>query len=205
MIEQLFFTEFRGLDFYHTAYSFFFYGCACWLMECIFESIRQKKFVYDRGFNQGPICTIYGVAFLFVYFVMKPLDGKWLPLYFIGMLYATVLEYVTAVLLDKLFRQKLWDYTNMPCSFQGRINLFISLAWGALVVLMFAVIQPNVMRLINLIPVRVGFPIINILIWLYFMDLAFSFAIRSKYGKSMKEKLDDKKEEIKVRIRGGRV
>ena len=205
MIEQLFFTEFRGLDFYHTAYSFFFYGCACWLMECIFESIRQKKFVYDRGFNQGPICTIYGVAFLFVYFVMKPLDGKWMPLYFIGMLYATVLEYVTAVLLDKLFRQKLWDYTNMPCSFQGRINLFISLAWGALVVLMFAVIQPNVMRLINLIPVRVGFPIINILIWLYFMEWAVSFAIRSKDGKSMKEKLDDKKEEIKVRIRGGRV
>lgn len=204
MIEKLFFYPIMGIDFYHTAYSFFFYGFACWIMECVFESIRQKQLILNRGFNKGPFCTIYGVAFLFVYFVMKPLDGKWLLLYFVGMLYATFLEYITAVLLDKLFHQKLWDYTDIPFSFQGRINLFISLAWGFLVVLMFAFIQPNVMRLIDLIPVRFGYPIINILIWVYFIDLAFSFAIRSKFGKNMKDKFDDKKEELKVRIRGGR-
>lgn len=204
MLEKLFFYEFMGIDFYHTAYSFFFYGCACWLMECVFESLRQKKLVYDRGFNKGPICTIYGVAFLFVYFVMKPLDGRWVLLYFVGMLYATVLEYVTAVLLDKLFHQKLWDYTGIPCSFQGRINLFISLAWGALVVLMFAVFQPIVIYLIDLIPISIGYPLIHVLIWIYFIDLGFSFASRSRFGQNMKEKFDNKKEEIMIRVRGGR-
>lgn len=204
MLKQLFFYPFMGIDFYHVAYSFFVYGFACWVMECVFESIRQKKLVYDRGFNRGPFCTIYGVAFLFVYFVMKPLDGRWVLLYFVGMLYATLLEYVTAVLLDKLFHQKLWDYSDMPCSFQGRINLFISLAWGGLIVLVFALIQPNVIRLIDLIPVRIGYPLIHVLIWIYFIDLAFSFAIRSKRGKDMMDKFGDKKEQLMMRIRGGR-
>lgn len=204
MIEKLFFYEFMGTDFYHTAYSFFVYGFCCWVMECIFETIRQKKLVYNRGFNKGPFCTIYGVAYLFVYFVMKPLDGKWIALFFLGMIYATLLEYVTAVLLDKLFHQKLWDYTDMPFSFQGRINLFISLAWGGLIVLFFAVLQPTVIHLIDLIPVRFGYPIVNVLIWIYFIDLAFSFASRSKFGKNMKDKFDDKKEEIKMHFRGGR-
>lgn len=180
MIEQFFFYKFMGTDFYHTAYSFFFYGCACWLMECIFESIRNKKIILDRGFNKGPICTIYGLAYLFIYFVMKPLDGKWFLLYVVGALFATALEYVAGVLLEKLFHQKLWDYTDFPLNFQGRICLFISLAWGLLVVLFFALFQPTVVHLIDLIPVRFGYPIIKVLILIYFIDLAFSFITRGK-------------------------
>jgi len=172
-------------------------------MECVFESIRQKKLVMDRGFNKGPICTIYGVAFLFVYFVMKPLDGKWIPLYIVGALYATTLEYVTAVIMDKIFHQKWWDYTDMPLNFQGRICLPISLAWGILVVLMFAVFQPHVMMLIDLIPVRIGLPVLQAMIWVYFIDLAFSIVSRSKVGKRAKEKIDVEKERIKYYFRDG--
>lgn len=203
MMEQIFFTPLLGIDFYHTAFSFFFYGVACWCMECVFESIRQKKLVMDRGFNKGPICTIYGVAFLFVYFVMKPLDGKWIPLYIVGALYATTLEYVTAVVMDKVFHQKWWDYTDMPLNFQGRICLPISLAWGILVVLMFAVFQPHVMMLIDLIPVRIGLPVLQAMIWVYFIDLAFSIVSRSKVGKRAKEKIDVEKERIKYYFRDG--
>ncbi len=203
MLKQIFFTEFMGIDFYHTAYSFFFYGFACWFMECIFETIRQKRPVFDRGFNKGPICTIYGVAWLFIYFAMKPLDGHWVWLYLAGMLYATILEYITAVILEKAFHQKLWDYTDFPLNIRGRVCLPISLAWGGLVVLVFAFIQPKVQILINLLPVRIGFPVINALIWIYFIDLAFSFISRSPFGKGVKERIDDKKEQIKVYFHKG--
>jgi uncharacterized membrane protein len=196
MLQQMFFYKFMGIDFYHTAYSFFFYGFVCWIMETIFEWIRTKKLT-KRGFLKGPICTIYGVAWLFVYFVMKPLDGRWLVLYIVGTIYATVLEYVTGVLLEKKFHQRWWDYSDFPLNFQGQICLLISLAWGVLVVTMFAFMQPMVMQLINLIPVGIGFPVIVLMIWLYFMDIAFSFAAKSRFGAAMKEKLDDKKEAIK--------
>lgn len=199
MLDKIFFTEFMGIDFYHTAYSFFFYGFACWIMETVFEGIRQKKLT-KRGFLLGPICTIYGLAWLFVYFVMKPLDGKWIWLYIIGALYATALEYGTAVFLEKVFHRKWWDYSDFKLNFQGRICFFISLAWGALIVLMFALFQPFAMWLIDLIPIRIGYPAIVILIWLYFMDVAFSYTSRSQFGIRMKEKLIDKKEAIKLRF-----
>lgn len=203
MIQHIFFTELLGIDFYHTAFSFFFYGCACWCMECIFESVRQKRLVMDRGFNKGPICTIYGVAFLFVYFVMKPLDGRWLLLYVVGALYATTLEYITAVVMDKIFHQKWWDYTDMKLNFQGRICLPISLAWGLLVVLMFALIQPQVMMLIDWIPVRLGLPVLQVMIWIYFMDLAFSIVSRTKLGERAKEKLEVERDRVKCYFRNG--
>lgn len=199
MLQRIFFTEFMGIDFYHTAYSFFFYGFVCWIMETVFELVRTKKLT-KRGFLKGPICTIYGVAWLFVYFVMKPLDGKWLILYVAGMLYATVLEFSTGMLLEKLFHQRWWDWSDFPLNIKGHVCLPISLAWGMLVVMMFAFVQPFVMNLIDLIPVRIGYPLIQVLIWIYFIDLAFSFASRSKFGAGVKEKIDDKKEAIKVRF-----
>lgn len=199
MEKRMFFTEFMGIDFYHTAWSFFVYGFACWIMECVFESIRQKKPVLDRGFLKGPFCTIYGLAFLFIYFVMKPLDGKWLLLFIVGMIYATVLEYVTALIMEKRFHQKLWDYTDLPLNFQGRICLPISLAWGGLVVLMFAFLQPRVIALIDLLPVRLGLPILKGVMCVYFLDLAFSFISRSKFGVRVKERHEQKREERKIR------
>ena len=197
MLQQMFFTKFMGIDFYHTAYSFFFYGFSCWIMETIFEFFRTKKLT-KRGFLKGPICSIYGVAWMFIYFVMKPLDGRWGWLFFVGTLYATSLEYITGMLLEKKFHQRWWDYSDFKFNFRGQICLYISLAWGGLILLVFAIVQPLVMMTIDRIPVRFGFPIIVVMIWLYFMDLAFSFASRSRFGVEMKEKLDDKKEAIKV-------
>ncbi len=184
-IKALFFHPLLGTDFYHIAYSFFFYGCACWFMECVFESIRNKRLIFNRGFNVGPFCTIYGVAYLFVYTVLRPLNGKWILLYIIGTIYATVLEYITAVLLEKIFHQKLWDYAGLPLQFQGRICLPISLAWGLLIILFFAVFQPFVTSVIDQIPRIVGYPLLHIIIWIYFIDLAYSFFSRSRFGKKV--------------------
>lgn len=198
-LENFFFYPFMGTDFYHIAYSFFLYGSACWLMECIFEAIRTGKFT-NRGFNKGPICTIYGVAFLFMYFPMKPFAGKWVWMFIIGATVATILEYVTGVILEKTIHQKLWDYSDFPLNFQGRICFFISFAWGGLVVLVLGLLQPRIEAVISMIPRPLGFRVLNVLIWIYFIDLAFSIAIRSKYGAAMKDKLEDQKEKIRLRF-----
>lgn len=199
MLQHMFFTKVMGIDFYHTAYSFFFYGFVCWIMETVFELVRTKKLT-KRGFLVGPICTIYGVAWMFVYFVLKPLDGKWLMLYIVGTLSATALEFTTGYLLEKKFHQRWWDWSDFPLNIKGHVCLPISLSWGLLIIVVFAFIQPWLLHAIDLIPVRFGLPIVIVCIWLYFMDLAFSFASRSKVGETVKGKLDNKVEAIKVRF-----
>lgn len=124
-------------------------------------------------------------------------------MFIIGALIATILEYTTGVILEKTIHQKLWDYSDFPFNFQGRICLFISLAWGALVVLVLGMLQPRIEGVISMIPKPLGMRILNILIWVYFIDLAFSIAMRTKYGAVMKDKFEDKKEKIKLYFHNG--
>ena len=135
-----------------------------------------------------------------MYFPMKPFAGKWVWMFIIGATVATILEYVTGVILEKTIHQKLWDYSDFPLNFQGRICFFISLAWGGLVVLVLGLLQPRIETVISMIPRPLGFRVLNVLIWIYFIDLAFSIAIRSKYGAAMKDKLEDQKEKIRLRF-----
>lgn len=199
LIEKVFYYPFLGTDFYHIAYSFFLYGFACWVMECIFEAIRTKRFT-NRGFNQGPICTIYGVAFLGMYFPMKPFVGHWVAMFIVGAIVATILEYIVGVILERLVHERFWDYSDMPFNVNGRVCLFISVAWGFLVLIVLGFLQPRVEMLISLIPKRIGFYVLNALIWTYFIDLAFSIALHSKYGDQVRQRVDTQKKKIRVRF-----
>ena len=54
----------------------------------------------------------------------------------------TALEYLTAVLLEKLFKAKWWDYSKFPLNYQGRIGLISSLIFGVMCVLLIRYIHP---------------------------------------------------------------
>ena len=53
--------EILGVDFYHVAAWFYLYSFFGWLWESCYVSVKQKKLV-NRGFVNGPLCTIYGVS-----------------------------------------------------------------------------------------------------------------------------------------------
>lgn len=69
------------------------------------------------------------------------------------MILASVLEYITGVLLEKLFGKKLWDYSRHKYNLDGYICLEYSLIWGVLAVLMMLYLNPLLCGLLDLIPV----------------------------------------------------
>ena len=73
-----------------------------------------------------------------------------------GMLIATVLEYITSWLLEVLFHAKWWDYSEAPYNLNGRIALIPSMFWGILSLVMFDVLQPAASFVIKQIPQRYG-------------------------------------------------
>lgn len=122
---------------YEVAWQFMIYAFIGWIWETSWVSLREKKFV-NRGFLRGPIIPIYGFGAVAIMTSMKPLTSilVWSPLsnvlftmIYIGII-ATVLEYLTSLAMEVLFKTRWWDYTQHRFNIKGRISLHVSIFWG---------------------------------------------------------------------------
>ena len=129
---------------------FIFYSFLGWVLETIFASIKQKRFI-NRGFLTGFFCPIYGFSAVLVI-----LSSKWaitvsehnFTTLVISIVLAislvTVVEYVTGFVLEKIFNFKWWDYSNTFANVHGYISFKYSLLWGFLAFLLLQIVHPVV-------------------------------------------------------------
>lgn len=113
---------------------FFVYCFLGWCIESAIVSIDTKKLT-NRGFLRGPFLPIYGFGALTIIFSTMPVRDNVFLCYIVGVFACTALEYVTAVIMESIFKTKYWDYTGQFMNFQGRICLRSSLFWGILTLL----------------------------------------------------------------------
>jgi uncharacterized membrane protein len=150
---------------------FVIYSFIGWAWESALFTVQEKRFV-NRGFLNGPLCPIYGVGGLLLIWA---LDGRTesLPgLFLIALVLTTALEYLTAILLEKLFNAKWWDYSMFPLNFQGRISLISSIVFGIMSVLLIIVIHPFMQSLTGRMPFRAKQVFILILAVYLLADIA---------------------------------
>lgn len=98
-------------------------------------SVLQAKWV-NRGFMNGPFLPIYGSGAVIVLVTTLPFRTSAATVFFMGMISATILEYCTGVVMEKLFHVRYWDYSNQKLNLNGHICLSSSLAWGVFSVLL---------------------------------------------------------------------
>lgn len=136
---------------------FFMYSFCGWLMETVLCSFQEKRFI-NRGFLNGPFCPIYGCGIVLILIFLLPvrdgIDRLWVavPVIFAaGAFLASVVEYGTSWLMEKLFHARWWDYSHYRFNLNGRICLLISLAWGGLATGFVYLIQPQFEALVGLL------------------------------------------------------
>ena len=61
----------------------------------------------------SPLCPIYGFGSVLFGIFLPELTGEPFFLFLGGMLLASVLEYATGMVMEKIFRKKLWDYSDI--------------------------------------------------------------------------------------------
>lgn len=174
-----------GTDFYHIINWFFIYSFLGWVWESAYVSIKEKRLV-NRGFVTGPLCTIYGYGAVAVYLILRPVSENLLLLFLGGIAVPTILEYLTAVLMEYIFHTSWWDYSKNKFNFQGRICLGASLGWGVFTVILFYVLQPFVEWIVSLYPEAVGRVMVCIAGALYLVDFGISFANAMQIGKKLR-------------------
>jgi uncharacterized membrane protein len=130
----------------------FFFYCFCgWVWESCYVSIRQRRWV-NRGFLYGPLLPIYGFGAILVLLVTLPVEDNLYLVWLLGMIAATVLEYVTGAVMERLFKVRYWDYSNRKFNLNGHICLICSIAWGFFSILLVRYIHPPIGRLLTRVP-----------------------------------------------------
>lgn len=152
---------------------FFFYCFIGWVWESCFVSFQKKRWV-NRGFLHGPFLPIYGFGAVIVLLLTLPVRDNLILIYLVGMVGATLLEYITGMLMERLFHMRYWDYSNMRFHLHGYICLACSLGWGVFSVLMVRVVHPPVDRLFARIPEYIADPVSLILVCIFAVDTALS-------------------------------
>ena len=148
----------------------FFFYCFCgWVWESCYVSAKQRQWV-NRGFLHGPLLPIYGSGAIIILFVTLPVaDNLWL-VYVLGMLAATLLEYVVGAVMEQLFKVRYWDYTKQPCNLHGYICLTSSIAWGFFSILLVRFIHPPIDRLLHKLPDLLVNPLAGVIAALFIWD-----------------------------------
>ncbi len=192
-----------GVDFYHIINWFFIYSFLGWVWESAYVSAKEKKLV-NRGFVTGPVCTIYGCGAVAVYLILRRVSDNLLILFLGGILVPTVLEYLTAVLMEAVFHTRWWDYSKNRYNFQGRICLGASLGWGVFTVILFYVLQPFVEWIVSLYSVAAGRLLVCAAGFLYLVDFGISFANAMQIGKRLRN-VDEILDEIYEFVQSSRL
>ena len=153
---------------------FFIYCFLGWIWESSYVSIRKRKLT-NRGFMRGPFIPIYGCGCTLMLFVGMPLMEHPVWMYFVGMISATVMEYITGDMMLRIFKVRYWDYSKAFCNIKGHVCLAASLLWGFFALLMNYVGRVPIEKKVFLIPDETLHIIDTVLLIGFVADFALSF------------------------------
>ena len=150
---------------YELLWLFFVYSFLGWIGETVYATIRQKKFA-NRGLINGPLCIIYGIGAVVISVTINELNGIWLFIF--SMIYLTVIEWIAGHLIEKVYKERWWDYRERKWNLDGYICLFSSVLWGILGFLVIKFGNGLALLVFKLCP---SF-IIELIIWIFAAVLA---------------------------------
>lgn len=185
---------------YQWLFFFYLYCFFGWCVESTYVSIKDRKLT-NRGFIRGPFLPLYGSGGIMMLVVSMPFRDNVFLVYIAGCVGATVLEYVTGVTMEALFKVRYWDYSNVKFNFQGHICLGTSLSWGFLTIFMTEFFHVPVERIVLAIPIQVLNPVTVVLTVLIGADFALSFKAAIDFKDLLAKMESTKAELIKIQKR----
>lgn len=150
--------------------TFIIYSFMGWILEVGYHIFKSGKLI-NRGFLFGPLCPIYGNGAVIIILLLTRWQDNSLYIFLGGFFFASVLEYITGFVLEKIFHTRWWDYSKRPFNIKGYIALDFSIIWGLVSVFMMKVIHPRVSTFVDSIPKDNVRPVALALLMVFTIDL----------------------------------
>ena len=186
---------------YHWLTFFYIYCFFGWIFESAYVSLKQHHFV-NRGFLRLPMLPLYGTGAVMMLWVSLPVKGNLLLVYCSGVVAATLLEYVTGYIMERLFKVRYWDYSSQKFNLHGYICLTSSIAWGFLTIFMTEVIHRPIERFVLNLPPALEWCLLGIVSGCFVMDTIQSTREALSLAKTLESvsKLRADLEEMQVQL-----
>ena len=193
------------LNLYTLSVIYFVYSFLGWVGETVVATIRGKKFA-NRGMAAGPFCFVYGTASVLMAVGFTDMRNQPVTLFVACMMAATVVEWLTAKLLEKLHRRKWWDYSGKKFNLNGYVCLQYSVLWGLLG--MASVLWGNdlLLRLCAWLPIWLLHPAVWVAIVVAALDQIGSAVLVGRYAaqhpvlEQLNQKLGARSDTLRSRI-----
>ena len=163
---------------------FFIYAFLGWCTEVSYAALQTGKFV-NRGFLNGPVCPIYGFGVVIIIACLTPLKKDLLLLFLGSVVLTSLLELATGFVLEKLFRQRWWDYSDKPFNLGGYICLEFSVMWGFACLFVVDILHPSIEFFIRLIPHAMGWVLLGLFSAAMAVDLAATVRTIAKINRQL--------------------
>ncbi|MHB8137911.1 MAG: putative ABC transporter permease [Smithellaceae bacterium] len=194
----------HNLSFFYYIILFAIYCFIGWVLEVIYRSFKQRKFV-NAGFLFGPLVPIYGLG-AFVIIVMQYFVQSWhfVPRFVVFGLSLTFLEYMIGFLSEKIFKLPLWNYSDHRFNLHGRVCLYFSFLWTVLALIIVEFIHPEIFRRVALLDESFVKPAAIAFMIYFWIDYTFSVmslaSFRSAVGYLYEEYFNLSNTEIEERL-----
>lgn len=121
---------------------FFFYSVVGYVVEVTTCTIENKKITLSRGYLIGPYIPVFGFGGVIMTSFLGKYQNDILSLFINSMFYCCVLEYLTSLVLEKIFKLRWWDYSNKMFNVNGRICLVNGILFGVAGVILVEFFHP---------------------------------------------------------------
>ena len=111
----------------------------------------------------------------------SPISANIAALFIGSVILTSVLEFLTGFVLEKLYNEKWWDYSERPFNIKGYICLEFSLLWGAACVIVVRLIHPLILKLVGFVPMTLGIILLSAAAAAYIADSAVTFVVMHKF------------------------
>lgn len=175
---------------------FFIYSIIGWIWESFLCSSVELKKLVNRGFFLGPYCPIYGLGATLSYLLLRDIGSATL-IFILASIVSCTIEYIVGYILEKIFKDRWWNYDNYPFQLHGRVCLYGLVIFGLANVVIVKFSTPFLMFSLSVIKdsILIGLAISISLV--SFVDLIITISARKNSTKGFQIFMKDwKKRQI---------
>ena len=182
---------------------FFIYGFAGWCMEVALKYRQFHRFI-NRGFLTGPLLPIYGSGTVLITLVvgnLSSVESGPVMTFSLSFVICGLVEYLTSLVLEKIFHARWWDYSQKPMNLHGRVWIGNLILFGLAGIGIIHISNPVLYRFLDLFTLRTREIVAAVLLVILFADFVVSYFVLKLVKVGIDSSEADNTEEISKEVR----